>query len=228
MALVVQGQGATRSPAPSTPRPALGAVRQCGSGRSLGRGPPSLYGPGLRRPLRRVRSNSNPAAPSSPEHPATPSPDRQHRFRWETTCAPGPALRAFCAPAPGTTLGQNDRPQAFPDRHPEIQNYPLGVTSTPVFGNISPVLAAAALTRPAIRTKSRSPNMRVLTQPLTTVRPKRVIHALGIGSVLSMVPVTSASASLTRVGLGFPEVRGWVPELHRRKRVVPLRMAGSF
>ena len=39
---------------------ALGAVRKCGSGRSLGRGRPRLDGPGLRRPLRRARSNSNP------------------------------------------------------------------------------------------------------------------------------------------------------------------------
>ncbi len=51
---------------------ALGAVRQCGSGRSLG--PPSLYGPGLRRPLRRGRSNCNPAATSSPERQAALSP----------------------------------------------------------------------------------------------------------------------------------------------------------
>ena len=63
----------------------LGAVRQCGSGRSLGRGPPSLYGPGLRRPLRRVRSNANCPAPSSPEHRTTRSGARQHQFRWETT-----------------------------------------------------------------------------------------------------------------------------------------------
>ena len=49
----------------------------------------------------------------------------------------------------------------------QVQNYPLGVPSTPVFGDISPVLAATALNRPAIPTKSRSPNMRVLTQPLT-------------------------------------------------------------
>ena len=30
-------------------------------------------------------------------------------------------------------LAENDRPRAFPNRHPEVHNYPLGVTSTPVF-----------------------------------------------------------------------------------------------
>ena len=39
----------------------------------------------------------------------------------------------ICAPAPGTTLAGNDRPRAFPNRRPEVHNYPLGATSTPVF-----------------------------------------------------------------------------------------------
>ena len=38
---------------------------------------------------------------------------------------------------------------------------------------------------------------------LPTVRPNRTIHARGIASVLLMVPVPSASASLTRDGLGL-------------------------
>ena len=112
----------------------LGAVRQCGSGRSPGRGPPSLYGPGLRRPLRRVRSNCNRAAPSSPEHHTMGSRARQHRFQWETTWALGAATRAICPRNQATTLAENDRTRAFPDRHPEVHNYPSGVTSTPVFG----------------------------------------------------------------------------------------------
>ena len=61
------------------------------------------------------------------------SRDRQHRFRWETTRALGAAIRTICAPAPGTTLAGNDRPRAFPNRRPEVHNYPLGATSTPVF-----------------------------------------------------------------------------------------------
>ena len=61
------------------------------------------------------------------------SRDRQHRFRWETTRALGAAIRTICAPAPGTTLAENDRPRAFPNRRPEVHNYPLGVASTPVF-----------------------------------------------------------------------------------------------
>ena len=112
----------------------LGAVRQCGPGRSLGRGPPSLYGPGLRRPLRRVRSNCNSATPSSPENHTTVSLARQHRFRRETTSVLGPATRAICPRNQGTTLAENDRTRAVPDRHPEVHNYPPGVTSTPVFG----------------------------------------------------------------------------------------------
>ena len=78
---------------------ALGAVRQCGSGRGLGLGPTSPYCPGRRQPLRPVRSNSIPVATSSPEHQATLSPDRQHRFRAETTPGLGAALRGTCAPA---------------------------------------------------------------------------------------------------------------------------------
>ena len=39
----------------------------------------------LRRPLRRLRSNSNPAETSSPIPKATVSSGRQHRVRWDTT-----------------------------------------------------------------------------------------------------------------------------------------------
>ena len=146
---------------------ALGAVRQCGSGRSLGLGPPSLYGPGLRQPLRPVRSNSNPAATSSPEQQATQSPDRQHRFRAETTPGLGAVLRDIRAPATQTTLGNNDRPRAFPDRRPEIHNYPLGKPPTPLSKRISSVPTATALNSPTGRSKSRSPNMRGSTSPPT-------------------------------------------------------------
>ena len=130
------------------------------------------------------------------------SPDRQHRFRWETTWAVGAAVRASCAPAPGTTLDENDRPRDFPDRRPEVQNYPLGVPSTPVFGNISPVLAATALTRPAIPTKSRSPNMRVLTQPLTEADELTVA---GGGEVDVGSPASVLDCAFNGVGeAGFP------------------------
>ena len=92
------------------------------------------------------------------------SRDRQHRFRWETTRALDVAIRTTCAPVPEMMLAENDRPRAFPNRRPEVHNYPLGVTSTPVF---ECVLTATDLIGPPIRTKSRSPNMRGSTLPLT-------------------------------------------------------------
>ena len=64
-----------------------------------------------------------------------------------------------------TTLGKNDRPRAFPNRRPEVHNYPLGTPPTPVFKMVSSV--PTALTSPPIRTKSRSPNMPGSTSPLT-------------------------------------------------------------
>ena len=88
---------------------ALGAVRQCGSGRSLGLGRPGLYGPGLRRPLRRRRSHCNPAATSSPENQAMLSPR-------PATSVPGandPRPRR-CAPRYPCPSGANDAREQRP------------------------------------------------------------------------------------------------------------------
>ena len=63
---------------------AFGAVRKCGSGRSLGREPPSQCSPRLRQPPRRLRSHSNSPAMSSPVRQARVSSGRQHRLRGET------------------------------------------------------------------------------------------------------------------------------------------------
>lgn len=117
-------------------------------------------------------------------------PEQQHRFRAETTPALGAALRDTRAPEARTTLGNNDRPRDFPDRRPEIQNYPLGRPPTPVFNRIFPVPTARALTSPPIPTKARSPNMRGSTSPLTLL----MTSMLNTASLsLEYVPLASTS-----------------------------------
>ena len=144
-------------------RISCGTVRHKGPGRRMSRDDrePFRFGDdaakGVRAPqalalVRRVEQDRPDLAPRSiqdllpllkcpsegpvqrpPALEVTGSRNRQHRFRWETTRALGAAIRTTCAPATGTTLAENDRPRAFPNRRPEVHNYPLGVASTPVF-----------------------------------------------------------------------------------------------
>ena len=63
----------------------IGAVRKCGSGRSLGRDRQAMWSPRLRRPPRRFRSHSSSRTPSSRVCEAMTPSERQRQFRWGTT-----------------------------------------------------------------------------------------------------------------------------------------------
>ena len=73
---------------------ALGAVRKCGSGRSLGQDRQVGGVRGCVGPPCRFRSHSKSRAPSSRGREVPASSDRQHRFRWATTTRPKRGLLA--------------------------------------------------------------------------------------------------------------------------------------